>query len=76
MGDPELYRTKEEVQKVYEENNPITRFEQKVIKDNLLSETELEGIKNKVETEIKEALKFAQNSEFPEPSEMFDDLYV
>jgi TPP-dependent pyruvate/acetoin dehydrogenase alpha subunit len=36
----------------------------------------LEAIKNKVETEIKEALKFALDSEFPEPSEIYDDLYV
>ncbi|HHZ00267.1 MAG TPA: thiamine pyrophosphate-dependent dehydrogenase E1 component subunit alpha, partial [Tissierellia bacterium] len=76
VGDPELYRTKEEVQKVYEENNPITRFEQKVLKDNLLTEADLEAIKNKVENEIKEALEFALNSEYPEPSEIFDDLYV
>jgi pyruvate dehydrogenase E1 component alpha subunit len=76
VGDPELYRTKEEVQKVYDENNPITRFENKVLKENLLSETELKEISSKAETEIKEALKFAQDSEFPEPSEMYDDLYV
>ncbi len=76
VGDPELYRTKEEVQKVYDENNPITRFENKVLKENLLSGTELKEISSKAETEIKEALKFAQDSEFPEPSEMYDDLYV
>ena len=63
VGDPEMYRTKEEVQKVYDENNPITRFEQKVLKDKMLSEADLEAIKNKVETEIKEALKFALDSE-------------
>lgn len=76
VGDPELYRTKEEVQKVYEENNPITRFEEKVLSEKLMTEQELEEIKNKVENEIKEAIDFAMNSEFPDPSELFDDLYV
>ncbi len=76
VGDPELYRTKEEVNTVYEENNPITRFENKVLSDNLMSGAELEEIKNKVKNEVKEALEFAQNSEFPDPSEIFDDLYV
>lgn len=76
VGDPELYRTKEEVQKVYEENNPITRFENKVLTENLMTEEELKKIKNKVEHEIKEAIDFAMNSEFPDPSELFDDLYV
>ncbi|HAQ40424.1 MAG TPA: pyruvate dehydrogenase (acetyl-transferring) E1 component subunit alpha [Clostridiales bacterium] len=76
VGDPELYRTKEEVNEIYEENNPITRFEDKVLSKDLMSEAELEEIRNKVEKEIKEALEFAMNSEFPDPSEIFDDLYV
>ncbi len=76
VGDPELYRTKEEVNEIYEENNPITRFEDKVLSKGLMSEAELEEIRNKVGEEIKEALEFAMNSEFPDPSEIFDDLYV
>lgn len=76
VGDPEMYRTKEEVQKVYDENNPITRFEKKVLEENLLSSEELEEIKNKVETEIEDALEFALNSDFPEPSALYEDLYI
>lgn len=76
VGDPELYRTKEEVQTIYEENNPITRFENKLLSDNLMSSDELAEIRTNVEIEIKEALEFAHNSEFPDPSELFDDLYV
>jgi len=76
VGDPEMYRTKEEVQTVYEENNPITRFEEKVLSENTMSEEEIKEIKDRVEKEIKEALQFAMDSEYPDPSEMFDDLYV
>lgn len=76
VGDPEMYRTKEEVNKIYKENNPITRFESKVLNNNLMTEGELEEIRSKVESEIKEAAEFAHNSEFPDPSEIFDDLYV
>jgi len=76
VGDPEMYRTKEEVQTVYEENNPITRFEEKVLSENIMSEAEIKAIKDRVEKEIKEALQFAMDSEYPDPSEMFDDLYV
>ncbi len=76
VGDPEMYRTKEEVQTVYEENNPITRFEEKVLSENIMSEEEIKAIKGRVEKEIKEALQFAMDSEYPDPSEMFDDLYV
>lgn len=76
VGDPEMYRTKEEVQTVYEENNPITRFEEKVLSENIMSEAEIKAIKDRVEKEIKEALQFAMDSEYPDPLEMFDDLYV
>lgn len=76
VGDPEQYRTKEEVQKIYENNNPIIRFEEKVLGEKLLTSEDLELIKNKVESEIKEALEFAMNSDFPDPSELYEDLYV
>ena len=76
VGDPEMYRTKEEVQKIYDSNNPINRFEEKVLKENMMTQEELNEIKIKVEAEIKEALEFAMNSEFPEPSEIYEDLYV
>lgn len=76
VGDPEQYRTKEEVQKIYDSNNPITRFEEKVLGEKLLTSEDLETIKIKVEAEIKEALEFALNSDYPDPSELYEDLYV
>lgn len=76
VGDPEQYRTKVEVQEVYDNNNPIDRFEEKVLGEELLTVAELDEIKVKVEAEIKEALEFAMNSEFPDPSEIYEDLYV
>lgn len=76
VGDPEQYRTKEEVQEIYDNNNPITRFEKKVLGENILTKEDLEAIKNKVEEEIKEALKFAMDSEYPDPTELYEDLYV
>ncbi len=76
VGDPEMYRTKEEVNEIYVNNNPITRFEEEVLSEKLMTEEQLKKIREKVEIEIKEALEFALNSEYPDPSEIFDDLYV
>jgi pyruvate dehydrogenase E1 component alpha subunit len=76
VGDPELYRNKEEVQKVYDTNNPITRFEEKVLGEKLMTQNELEEIKVKVKKEIEDAIDFAMTSEYPDPSEIFDNLYV
>lgn len=76
VGDPEQYRTKEEVSEVFTNNNPITRFEQKVLVEKLLLSEDLEKIKMDVEAEVKEALNFAMTSEFPDPTELYEDLYV
>lgn len=76
VGDPEKYRTKEEVQHVYETNNPITRFEEKVLKARAMTQADLDAIKKRVEDEINEALKYAKESPEPAPEALFEDLYV
>ena len=76
VGDPEKYRTKEEVQKVFGETDPIPRFESKVLKAKAMTKKELETIRNTVEEELKEALEFARTSPVPEESALFEGLYV
>ncbi len=76
VGDPEMYRTREEVQKVQEDTDPIPRFEKKVLKAGAMTEKELESIRKQVEEELKEALEFARTSPEPEESALFEDLYV
>ncbi|WP_051461089.1 MULTISPECIES: thiamine pyrophosphate-dependent dehydrogenase E1 component subunit alpha [Aminobacterium] len=76
VGDPEKYRTKEEVQKVFDETDPIPRFMERVTKSGSMSLEELESIEESVEQSIAEAILFAQNASEPDPSELFEDLYV
>ncbi len=76
VGDPEMYRTKEEVKKVMEENDPIARFKEKATEKGLMTEKEMQEIDKKIEKEINEALKFASESPSPEPEELYQDLYV
>lgn len=76
VGDVEKYRTKEEVNKVYTENNPITRFEEKVLADKSMTQKELDDIVAKAKQDIDDAIKFALDSPYPEVSELFDDVYA
>ena len=76
VGDPEIYRTKEEVRKVFEETDPIPRFEDKVLKAKAMSKKELEAIRTRVEKELAEALEFARTSPEPEVSALYEGLYV
>jgi pyruvate dehydrogenase E1 component alpha subunit len=76
VGDPEMYRTKEEVRKVLEETDPIPRFEARVLKAKVMTKKELEAIRTRVEKELDEALEFARTSPEPEVSALYEGLYV
>ncbi|HPI97482.1 MAG TPA: thiamine pyrophosphate-dependent dehydrogenase E1 component subunit alpha [Synergistales bacterium] len=76
VGDPEMYRTKEEVQKVFKENDPITRFEERVLEEKVMTREELDQIKEEVLKEVDEAVEFARQAPEPDPSELYQDLYV
>lgn len=75
VGDPEMYRTKEEVQKIFEETDPIKAFEKKVLSESLMTKKAMDDIRKKVQSAIDESVEYARKSPYPEPSELFDDLY-
>ena len=75
VGDPEHYRAKEEVQKIFKETDPIKEFEKRILSESLITRKALEDIQKKVRKIIDESVEYARNSEYPKPSELFDDLY-
>ena len=70
-GDPCVYRTKEELE-AWKKRDPLLVLEQK----GYLTEAEIAEIKAEVEIEIKAACTFAEDSPYPEPSELMDDIFV
>jgi acetoin:2,6-dichlorophenolindophenol oxidoreductase subunit alpha len=71
IGDPgTLYRSKEEVEEA-KKRDPLVRLYKKLIDLNVLDDSVVEKIKNKVNSLLEEAVMFAKES--PEPSA--DDLY-
>ena len=75
MSDPQKYRTKEEVQE-YQEQDPI-EHSLRVIKENKwLTETEIKAIQAEVKAKVEESVKFAEESPYPDPSELYKDVYV
>ena len=74
MSDPQKYRTKEEVAE-YQSKDPIEHC-LKVIKENkYLKEDEIKEIQDWVQNEVKEAIEFAEDSPYPEPEELYKDVY-
>ncbi|NJE26579.1 thiamine pyrophosphate-dependent dehydrogenase E1 component subunit alpha [Thermococcus sp. MV5] len=75
IGDPELYRDREEVQRFWKKE-PIGRYEKFLLKNEILTSEEMEEIKRKVREMVMGAVEFARNSEFPKPEEALEDLFV
>lgn len=74
-GDPQYYRTKEDVKKL-REKEPIGRFKQALLEENLFSEDEIEKIEKEAKAKIEEAIEFGKTSEFPKPEDAFEYIYV
>ncbi|MEN0002796.1 MAG: pyruvate dehydrogenase (acetyl-transferring) E1 component subunit alpha [Bacteroidota bacterium] len=75
VSDPAKYRTKEEVQS-YKDRDPVKITEANILDNNIATEDEIAAIKIAIKEEIAEAMKFAEASPFPDPSELYTDNYV
>jgi pyruvate dehydrogenase E1 component alpha subunit len=75
MSDPQKYRTKEEVEQ-YKQRDPIEIVRKKILDKKYATEKDLEEIDNKIVKEVEESVKFAEESNFPDPSEALTDVYT
>ena len=75
MSDPQKYRTKEEVE-AYKKLDPIETTLQTILKKKYATQQETEQIISSVEKEIDACVAFAENSPYPDDSELYKDIYV
>jgi pyruvate dehydrogenase E1 component alpha subunit len=75
MSDPQKYRTKEEVSE-WMEKDPINHCLEMIKKNKWLSDKEIEEMNEWVKNEVEESITFAENSPYPEPEELYKDIYV
>lgn len=76
MSDPAKYRTRDEVQKVREERDPIDQLKEKLLATKKVSEDDLKAIDAEVKEIVGEAAEFAQASPEPDPSALYTDIVV
>jgi pyruvate dehydrogenase E1 component alpha subunit len=74
MSDPAKYRTREEVEKVRTENDPIEQVRRRLLERKWVSEDEIKKIDAKVRDAVNEAAEFATNDPEPDPSELYTDV--
>ncbi len=75
MSDPAKYRTKEEVDKVRTEHDPIEQVRKRLLDKKWSSEDELKKIDASVRAVVNEASEFATHDPEPDPSELYTDVY-
>lgn len=75
MSDPQKYRTKEEVEE-YKQRDPIEQVRKAILDKKIASEKELEAVETKVNAQVEESVKFAEESKYPDPSEAMKDIYM
>lgn len=75
MGDPERYRTSDEVRQ-WQENDPIGIYRRRLIEGRRATEAELDAVEQRVEEELEDAVRFAESSPAPAPEELYRDIYV
>ena len=74
MSDPAKYRSKEEVQKMREEHDPIEQVRARLQREWKVSEDALKAVDAQVRDIVNEAAEFATNDPEPDPSELWTDI--
>lgn len=74
QGDPQLYRDEDEVPNL-RKKDPILRMKNYLLDKNLITKNELETLDKEIESTVKKAYEFAENSKYPEPEEALEDVF-
>ena len=75
MSDPGKYRTKDEVEE-FKKQDPIEQVLETLRKKKWITEAEIEATEARVKAEVEEAVQFAEDSAYPDVSELYKDVYV
>jgi pyruvate dehydrogenase E1 component alpha subunit len=75
VSDPAKYRTKDELEH-YKDLDPVLLTEKKIVDNKFATQAEIDTIKENINKEIEDAMKFADESDYPLGSELYDDNYT
>jgi len=73
-GDACTYRDPSELEE-WKERDPIPRMESKLLEMGVFTAAQAEEIRESLKKQLKEAEAFAEESPFPDPSELLEDIY-
>ncbi len=74
MSDPAKYRSKEEVQKMRKESDPIDNLRHTILEGGFATEDQLKDIDKEIKSIVTAAAEYAQQSPEPDESELYTDI--
>ena len=74
IADPLEYRAKTEEEE-WRIKDPILALKNHILEERLISYEGLEAVNQEVEIVVEEAIAFANESPFPEPESLYEDVY-
>ena len=75
VSDPQKYRSKDEVED-YKNQDPITKVHSTIIENKYATIEELNAIDEKIASIVEASVKFAEESPWPDDSELLKDVYI
>jgi len=75
MSDPGNYRTRAEIEK-YQERDPIKLFLGTLKEEKIIDDKKIKQIDDEVHEQVEKAVRFAEESPFPDPEEVYTDIYA
>lgn len=75
VSDPQKYRSKDEVEE-YKNQDPITKVTKTILVNKYASEADLKAIDDKINAIVEASVKFAEDSPWPDDSEVLKDVYI
>ncbi len=76
MSDPAKYRTREEVQKMKDERDPIEAIRSMLLTGNHATEDDLKAIDKEIKDVVNQSAEFAKESPEPDLKELWTDIYT
>jgi len=76
MSDPGKYRTREEIDAVRKQRDPIDHVEELLRSKKMADDAALKAVDAEVRRIIADAAEFARTAPEPDPSELFSDVYA
>jgi pyruvate dehydrogenase E1 component alpha subunit len=75
VSDPQKYRTKEEVES-YKAKDPIAMVLKTITENKFATAEEIKAIDDRINAVVEESVRFAEESPFPDDSEVLKDVYI